>query len=74
MRWGAEAAGGHGHGHGRGHGGAPFLGAPSEPGRDRTCDPRIKSPLLYQLSYEPGTKRPATSGATPTGFEPVLPP
>src|SRR6476661_2598283 len=23
------------------------------PGRDRTCDLRIKSPLLYQLSYRP---------------------
>ena len=27
------------------------------PSRDRTCDQRIKSPLLYQLSYRPGTKR-----------------
>ena len=26
-------------------------GLKSDPGRDRTCDPRIKSPLLYQLSY-----------------------
>jgi len=25
----------------------------SEPGRNRTYNPRIKSPLLYQLSYEP---------------------
>lgn len=24
----------------------------SAPGRDRTCDRRIKSPLLYQLSYK----------------------
>src|SRR5271165_225987 len=24
-----------------------------EPGRNRTCDPRIKSALLYQLSYGP---------------------
>src|SRR2546423_14041872 len=24
-----------------------------EPSRDRTCDQRIKSPLLYQLSYGP---------------------
>ena len=23
------------------------------PGRDRTCDLGIKSPLLYQLSYRP---------------------
>lgn len=23
------------------------------PSRDRTCDPRIKSPLLYRLSYRP---------------------
>src|ERR1039458_4389196 len=26
-----------------------------EPGRNRTCDPRIKSALLYQLSYGPHT-------------------
>src|SRR5437867_42749 len=26
---------------------------PDGPGRDRTCDLRIKSPLLYQLSYRP---------------------
>ncbi len=26
-------------------------GLKSDPGRDRTCDPRIKSPLLCQLSY-----------------------
>src|SRR5690606_3041892 len=58
-----------------------------EPGRVRTCDPRIKSPLLYQLSYEPeglavclGVRprgREKTRGlpgvVTPTGFEPVLP-
>ena len=25
------------------------------PGRDRTCDLGIKSPLLYQLSYRPAT-------------------
>ncbi len=25
----------------------------SGPGRDRTCDLGIKSPLLYQLSYRP---------------------
>lgn len=24
----------------------------SAPGRTRTCDPRIRSPLLYPLSYE----------------------
>ncbi len=24
-----------------------------EPDRDRTCDPLIKSQLLYQLSYRP---------------------
>ena len=24
-----------------------------EPGRDRTCDPLIKSQLLYRLSYGP---------------------
>jgi hypothetical protein len=29
---------------------ALFFGRPS---RDRTCDPRIKSPLLYRLSYRP---------------------
>ena len=40
-----------------------------EPGRTRTYGPRIKSPLLYQLSYEP--KRSKVS--TPTGFEPVSP-
>jgi hypothetical protein len=27
--------------------------ANGEPGRNRTCDPRIKSALLYQLSYGP---------------------
>src|SRR5437899_7733094 len=27
--------------------------APAGPGRDRTCDLGIKSPLLYQLSYRP---------------------
>ncbi len=26
------------------------------PSRDRTCDPRIKSPLLYRLSYRPKSK------------------
>ena len=26
------------------------------PGRDRTCDLGIKSPLLYQLSYRPRTE------------------
>ena len=26
---------------------------PNGPGRDRTCDLGIKSPLLYQLSYRP---------------------
>jgi hypothetical protein len=25
--------------------------------RDRTCDPLIKSQLLYQLSYAPGSSR-----------------
>ena len=29
----------------------------SAPGRDRTCDPRIRSPLLYPLSYERGTQK-----------------
>ena len=28
-------------------------GGNGEPGRNRTCDPRIKSALLYQLSYGP---------------------
>ena len=28
-------------------------GVDGEPGRNRTCDPRIKSALLYQLSYGP---------------------
>src|SRR6185312_10253876 len=27
------------------------------PGRDRTCDLGIKSPLLYQLSYRPARRR-----------------
>ena len=27
----------------------------NEPGGDRTPDPRIKSPLLYRLSYRPIT-------------------
>ena len=27
------------------------------PGRDRTCDLGIKSPLLYQLSYRPACPR-----------------
>ena len=50
-------------------------------GRNRTCDRRIKSPLLYQLSYGPtreaagsssrtriatGRSRPAMCGAQPT--------
>ena len=33
--------------------------------RDRTCDPLIKSQLLYQLSYAPGLPRgtcPAAAG------------
>ena len=30
-----------------------LLGLPNGPGRDRTCDLGIKSPLLYQLSYRP---------------------
>ncbi len=28
-----------------------------EPDRDRTCDPLIKSQLLYQLSYRPVKRR-----------------
>ncbi len=27
----------------------------NEPGGDRTPDPRIKSPLLYRLSYRPNS-------------------
>ena len=34
----------------------------SAPGRDRTCDLRIKSPLLYQLSYK-GKMLAATTSA-----------
>lgn len=30
-----------------------FLGESGEPDRIRTCDPLIKSQLLYQLSYRP---------------------
>ena len=33
------------------------------PGRDRTCDLGIKSPLLYQLSYRPASKK--SIGAPP---------
>jgi hypothetical protein len=31
----------------------PDPGGSDGPGRSRTCDLRIKSPLLYQLSYRP---------------------
>src|SRR5262249_42892253 len=34
---------------------APFQAIRDGPGRDRTCDLGIKSPLLYQLSYRPRT-------------------
>ena len=30
-----------------------FIDSNNEPDRDRTCDPLIKSQLLYQLSYRP---------------------
>ena len=30
-----------------------IISSNGEPGRNRTCDPRIKSALLYQLSYGP---------------------
>jgi uncharacterized protein YndB with AHSA1/START domain len=33
------------------------------PGRDRTCDLGIKSPLLYQLSYRPAVRDRVRSGA-----------
>ncbi len=36
---------------------AQALGYDGEPDRDRTCDPLIKSQLLYQLSYRPITGR-----------------
>ena len=36
------------------------------PGRTRTCDPRIKSPLLYQLSYR-GWRLVAPYGNEPVG-------
>src|SRR5262252_6795079 len=35
----------------------------SGPGRDRTCDLRIKSPLLYQLSYRPADLAGSAAGA-----------
>jgi uncharacterized protein YndB with AHSA1/START domain len=38
-------------------------GACSGPGRDRTCDLGIKSPLLYQLSYRPAVWDRVRSGA-----------
>jgi hypothetical protein len=31
----------------------PLAGTSNGPGRSRTCDLGIKSPLLYQLSYRP---------------------
>ena len=33
---------------------------PGEPGRIRTCDPLIKSQLLYRLSYGPVSRGAAT--------------
>jgi hypothetical protein len=33
-----------------------------EPSRTRTCDPLVKSQLLYQLSYRPTYMRRARSG------------
>ena len=41
----------------------PLAGASSGPGRDRTCDLGIKSPLLYQLSYRPAVWDRVRSGA-----------
>ena len=38
-----------------------LIGFSGEPDRIRTCDPLIKSQLLYQLSYGP------TTGALPMG-------
>ena len=35
----------------------PGLAVSGEPDRIRTCDPLIKSQLLYQLSYRPVTGR-----------------
>jgi uncharacterized protein YndB with AHSA1/START domain len=41
----------------------PLAGTSSGPGRDRTCDLGIKSPLLYQLSYRPAVWDRVVSGA-----------
>jgi hypothetical protein len=35
------------------------------PGRDRTCDHRIRSPLLYPLSYGRPTAAREATGRTP---------
>jgi hypothetical protein len=45
----------------------PILLFCGECSRDRTYDQRIKSPMLYRLSYTPETKNLAED----TGFEPV---
>src|SRR6266571_954064 len=39
------------------------------PGRDRTCDLGIKSPLLYQLSYRPWPSQCRRGSALPSGLE-----
>ncbi len=41
---------------------------PGEPGGIRTHDPRIKSPLLFQLSYRPGQVQSASDGGLWTRF------
>lgn len=41
---------------------ALIIDAESEPSRDRTYDPQIKSLLLYQLSYRPKFRENYTCG------------
>jgi hypothetical protein len=41
---------------------------PDGPGRARTCDLGIKSPLLYQLSYRPSSPTTATSSPSTDGY------
>ena len=46
---------------------AHFQAVPNGPGRSRTCDLGIKSPLLYQLSYRPVRASVGTIRRAPRG-------
>ena len=61
----APAGGGRSARRGAGAGRTDRRGGCGGPSRDRTCDQRIKSPLLYQLSYRPRTGGEAYLSADP---------